>query len=47
MERLVAPSGAVIEARDDAVKRLLDAGFVPEKKPARRKPAAKKATEKE
>ncbi len=46
MERLIAPSGAVIEARDDAVPKLLAAGFARE--PKRKAPARKKqATRKE
>lgn len=45
MERLVSPGGAVIEARDEAVKNLLAMGFarVAEEKPkAAPKRSAKK-----
>lgn len=37
--RLVAPNGAEVDARDDAVRRLLDCGFSPVERP---KPAPKR-----
>ena len=41
--RMVAPNGAVIDAADDAVKRLVDAGFSPEEPAAKPKPQRRKA----
>lgn len=47
MVELMAPNGATVQARDGAVQRLLDAGFVrvETKKPApRRRRTTKKTT---
>ena len=49
MVELMAPSGAVVQARDEAVKGLLDAGFVrvDARKPApRRRRTTKRTTAK-
>ena len=43
--RLIAPNGAEVEAREDAVARLLDAGFRPieQPKPTPKRRAPRKA----
>ena len=42
MVDMVAPNGAVVSVRDDAVRQMLDAGFVMKAEPAERPKAAPK-----
>lgn len=46
MVDMVAPNGAVVSARDEAVRALLDAGFTKAEPPAKPKPAPRRRTAK-
>lgn len=43
MARLVSPQGATVEVRDEKATRLLDRGFVAEKKAPAKKAASSKS----